>query len=150
MTTLDDLLALLPDNTSGDISAADLRTIVTELYNDANTRSESYAYDFTTDVTPATGKVATDQGWQMSVTTLLLNETTGDGMVFPIVLLDRLAVEDRARLILAMPGSSMTMTVTGQSVDQGTYRSIPVTPTKLVGVAPANNALMTLALVVLP
>jgi hypothetical protein len=34
--TLDDLLALLPDNVTGDISPADLRTIVTELYNDAN------------------------------------------------------------------------------------------------------------------
>ena len=34
--TLDDLLALLPDNTTGAISAADMRTIVTELYNDAN------------------------------------------------------------------------------------------------------------------
>jgi|SRR5262245_11597715 len=31
--TLDDLLALLPDNTVGDISAADMRTIVTELWN---------------------------------------------------------------------------------------------------------------------
>lgn len=30
--TLDELLALLPDNESGDITAADLRTIVTELY----------------------------------------------------------------------------------------------------------------------
>jgi hypothetical protein len=29
-------LALLPDNTSGDISPADMRVIVTELYNDAN------------------------------------------------------------------------------------------------------------------
>ena len=34
--TLDDLLALLPDNTTGAISPADMRTIVTELYNDAN------------------------------------------------------------------------------------------------------------------
>jgi hypothetical protein len=33
---LADLLALLPDNSSGEISPADLRTIVTELYNDAN------------------------------------------------------------------------------------------------------------------
>ena len=33
MTTLDDLLALLPDNTTGDIDAVDLRTIVTELWN---------------------------------------------------------------------------------------------------------------------
>jgi len=36
MASLDDLLALLPDNTTGDISPADMRTIVTELYNDAN------------------------------------------------------------------------------------------------------------------
>jgi hypothetical protein len=33
---LDDLLALLPDNTTGEISPADMRTIVTSLYNDAN------------------------------------------------------------------------------------------------------------------
>jgi hypothetical protein len=33
---LDQLLALLPDNTTGAITPADLRTIVTELYNDAN------------------------------------------------------------------------------------------------------------------
>lgn len=33
--TLDDLLALLPDNTSGAIDAADLRTVVTELWNKA-------------------------------------------------------------------------------------------------------------------
>jgi hypothetical protein len=33
---LDDLLALLPDNSTGAISPADMRTIVTELYNDAN------------------------------------------------------------------------------------------------------------------
>lgn len=33
--TLPELLALLPDNTVGDIGADDLRTIITELYNDA-------------------------------------------------------------------------------------------------------------------
>jgi hypothetical protein len=33
MTLLDDMLALLPDNTSGDIGADDFRTIVTDLYN---------------------------------------------------------------------------------------------------------------------
>lgn len=33
MTVLDDLLALLPDNTAGEISAADMREIVTELWN---------------------------------------------------------------------------------------------------------------------
>lgn len=32
MTTLDELLALLPDNTSGEISAADLRTVTSELW----------------------------------------------------------------------------------------------------------------------
>jgi hypothetical protein len=31
--TLDELLALLPDNTTGEIAAADMRTIVTELWN---------------------------------------------------------------------------------------------------------------------
>jgi hypothetical protein len=32
MATLNDLLALLPDNTSGDISAADMRSIVTDIW----------------------------------------------------------------------------------------------------------------------
>lgn len=31
--TLEELLALLPDNGTGEISAADMRTIVTELYS---------------------------------------------------------------------------------------------------------------------
>jgi hypothetical protein len=35
-TTLADLLALLPDNTTGDITPADMRTIVTELWNDSH------------------------------------------------------------------------------------------------------------------
>jgi hypothetical protein len=35
-TTLADLLALLPDNTSGEITPADMRTIVTELWNDSH------------------------------------------------------------------------------------------------------------------
>ena len=38
--TLDELLALLPDNTTGAIDAVDLRTIVTELFN-ANGDSQS-------------------------------------------------------------------------------------------------------------
>lgn len=33
MTTLDDLLALLPDNSTGDIAPENLRTITTELWN---------------------------------------------------------------------------------------------------------------------
>jgi hypothetical protein len=33
---LNDMLALLPDNTTGAITPADMRAIVTELYNDAN------------------------------------------------------------------------------------------------------------------
>ena len=34
--TLDELLALLPDNDTGEISAADMRTIVTDLFNSAH------------------------------------------------------------------------------------------------------------------
>lgn len=37
MTTLDDLLALLPDNDTGEIDAADLRTIVTAIWGEAAT-----------------------------------------------------------------------------------------------------------------
>jgi hypothetical protein len=37
MATLDELLALLPDNTTGEIAPVDLRTIVTELWAQATT-----------------------------------------------------------------------------------------------------------------
>lgn len=47
MTLLDDMLALLPDNTSGDISAADMRTIVTDLFNETETKAPIASPTFT-------------------------------------------------------------------------------------------------------
>jgi hypothetical protein len=54
--TLDDLLALLPDNTTGQISPADMRTIVTELYNDANP-------SFANVVNQGPASLAVNAGW---------------------------------------------------------------------------------------
>jgi hypothetical protein len=54
--TLDDLLALLPDNTTGQISPADMRTIVTELYNDANPTVANV-------VNPGPANLVVNAGW---------------------------------------------------------------------------------------
>jgi hypothetical protein len=47
VTLLDDMLALLPDNTSGEISADDMRVIVTDLYNEVILKSPIASPTFT-------------------------------------------------------------------------------------------------------
>lgn len=55
MATLDELLALLPDNDTGEIDAVDLRTIVTALWDRAGTTvGGTWKYSPDTDGTPQT------------------------------------------------------------------------------------------------
>ena len=56
MTTLDDLLAMLPDNDTGAIDAADLRAIVTALWdNDADLNTRVTALEEQADLATETG-----------------------------------------------------------------------------------------------
>jgi hypothetical protein len=136
--TLNELLALLPDNTTGEISAADLRTIVTELYNLAATVGQVYSYSWVTnDPTPAAGKITMDQPWQMIASKMIISETTEDGEIVTFSLVDNTAA---GQLWLSgAAGGKLRANVTGPSVDLGTYREIPITVTSISGAIPANN-----------
>jgi len=144
MMTLDELLALLPDNTSGEISPADLRAVVTDLYDAAHVGKSQYAYDWSTDLTPGNGKLSTDQGWTDTATVLHLAELSGDDMAFGFVLIDRGQAEG---VLLSAPGRSLNAAVTGPSVDQGTYRDVPIQVREVAGAEPGNGDLVTVTVV---
>ena len=138
--TLDEMLALLADNTTGDISAADLRDIVTGLYDKASKLISSHPYRWATGV-PATGKLSLDQGWSMASTVLSMSETTDDGVTIGFGVLDQAASAD---VVIGTDTQRLDANVTGPSVDQGTYRDIPIQVTAVSGAAPTNNAAVTL------
>jgi hypothetical protein len=135
--TLDEMLALLDDNTTGDITAGDLRDIVTGLYELASTVGQVFSYQWTTAATPNTGKVTMDLPWAPNASTLLISETTDSGEVLTFSMLDD---SPNSELRLSSGSSKLSATVTGPSVDMGTYREVPISVTEVVGVAPAANA----------
>lgn len=67
--TLEQMLALLADNTSGDIGPDDLRAIVTDLYNAANKINVQQYYTYDSGVPDNGGKCGLD-AWSLSATTL--------------------------------------------------------------------------------
>jgi len=146
--TLEELLALIPDNEDGQIEADDLQTIVTELYNRAgNSMGDSWAYKWTTATTPPSGRVRADTSWDMTATKLWVSETADDG-VSPTFNL----VGDNhslARIWVATSGGTkLVANVTGPAVDLGTYRELPIEVVEVVGPAPANNDPVTVTAVV--
>jgi len=144
---LDEMLALLPDNDTGEIGADDLRTIVTELYIAAHTIFQTYAFNWSTDPTPPTGKIAMNAGWSTDSVLVHVNETTANGVNTPFGFADEL---NSVQFTLGgQNGVRMNGHVTGVSVDQGAYRDVPVTIESITG-TPSNNQLLTLALVVVP
>jgi hypothetical protein len=147
--TLDELLALLPDNTSGEITAADLRTIVTELYNAAHTLAQRVAYGWSaTDSSPPTGKIYLAGGWTSAGGTAAISEIGNDGTPFAFNAVD---AGNLVRLILTGPANqTMRIDLTGPSVDQGNYREVSYVVIQVVGSAPANNDLMAVDVVLLP
>lgn len=129
------MLALLPDNTTGDISAADLRAIVTDLYTIASTVGASYPFEWVNNPAPASGKVSVTGGWSTAATAVVLSETTADGAPLSFDVVD-FATEGRV-FLNAVGGSRLSADQTGPSVDNGTYRSIPIANAVLTGAAPA-------------
>ena len=143
--TLDDLLALLPDNSTGEIDAADLRAIVTELWNVANSQALVLVYEYVTSTAPALGKV--NIAWTTSATTLAVSEQTSDGGALPVAVIDG---TDQNTFVLANGDRSAMVrgTITGNSTDQGSYRTFAVTVTEVVGTQPGANTVMNLSVFV--
>jgi len=135
--TLEEMLALLPDNTTGAIDAADLRAIVIELYNDANTFAQVFGYLWqSSGLNPPAGKVGVTPVWSLTSDTLRISETTDDGHNLVFTLLDT----SSARVILAGAGGGVLRAdITGVSTDQGSYREIPITVTAVDGIVPING-----------
>jgi hypothetical protein len=146
--TLDELLALIPDNDEGQIDADDLQTIVTELFNRAgNTMGQAFAYKWTTTATPPSGRIRTDTPWDMSATKLWVSEIADDGASPTFNILgDANAL---ARIWVATTnGTKLVADVTGPAIDLGTYREIPIAVIEVIGPAPANNDPVTVTAVV--
>jgi hypothetical protein len=143
--TLDQMLALLPDNNTGQIKAADLRSIVTDMWTVANTQALIFNYQYNTATAPQNGK--TNIAWTLAAFVLAVSKQTGDGGQLPVAVINdtannvfTLSSGDRSHLIRG--------TITGLSVDQGSYVTFPVTVSEVVGTQPANNTSMNLSVFV--
>src|SRR5262245_21878532 len=143
--TLDELLALLPDNTTGEISPADMRTIVTDLFNAAHTLGDSYAYRWSSSPgAQSAGHVSMDQPWLTFATKIQASETTDDGLAPGFATVDN-AIDGKFWISNAS-GSKIEGNILGPSVDMGTWREIPVQIVSIIGPAPANNSQVTVTL----
>ena len=139
MTTLDDLLVLLPDNDTGAIRAADLRTIVTALWNRV-TAILARPYSITNSSGPANGKLYVVGAWG-GPSALEIHDNASDSAATPWDVIDTGAL---LRLDRNDGQGSLRLTATGPPQDFGTYQSVPVAVRQTSGTAPANGALVTL------
>jgi len=88
VTSLDDLLDLLPDNQEGGITAADLRTVVTALWNHAWVVTDyPFAYGWE-EATVSWGQIFVPD-WSEAGTTVVLSNTTRTGVATPYGLLGK-------------------------------------------------------------
>ena len=140
--TLDELLALLPDNDTGDIGADDLRTVVTELYQAAHTHLILEPYQYTNSATPAAGKI--NIIWDMTATSLNVAEAASSGTQLPFEVIDSNQT-NRFNLSNADDTLLIRGTITDVCVDNGTYRTWPVTLDEVRGSTPGNNLTLTFA-----
>jgi hypothetical protein len=140
--TLNQILALLPDNTTGQISAADLRSIITEIFNAAYTFTNQYSYQYTPQSGPASGKINLNS-WDMSASVMAVSKTSNSGLSFPSVLVDSDPSYGTTKISNANKSSVMLVNMTGPSTDGGTYLTYPVTVLSVVGPIPATNAQLT-------
>jgi len=88
MTTLDNLLALLPDNNNGAIGADDLRSIVTSLWDRVSVGAVTgkWAYSNTVGGIPAAGTFTTDNADPTLATSFRFARVDEEGTDFTTVL----------------------------------------------------------------
>jgi len=141
--TLDEMLALLPDNDEGEIGAGDMRQIVTDLYTMATSFGQVFSYRWSVLAgTPSTGEVTTD-AWSMAASELKINETTSGSQSLSFGVFDD--AESASVWLVNATGSRMRARVDGPSVDHGSWRSVPITALEVRGAAPANNSKVNVA-----
>lgn len=138
------LLALLPDNTEGAIGADDVRAAVTELYRLATQVNQVYSYKWVASVTPTAGEVHTP-AWNLTPTKIYISETTNEAQTLSFVTMDASTTEI---WLSTVDGAKFRATVTGPTVDSGTFREVPITVDSASGTPPSagEQVLVTLRL----
>lgn len=144
--TLDEMLALLPDNDAGDISAADMRAVVTALHELAASFAQVFAFQWTFGApAPATnGEAVVGPAWGLTADTLYLSETALDGHQLTFGVIDLATTV--SVWVVNEAGSRMVATVTGPSVDLGDSRTIPIAVDSVTGAVPEEGTPVTVAL----
>lgn len=144
--TLDEMLALLPDNDTGQISAADMRAIVTDLHALSSSFAQvfSYQWEFGPPAAPGTGEAVVGPAWGLTADTLYLSMTALDGHELSFGVID-VAAEVNVWVVNAT-GSRLVATVTGPSVDLGDYRTLPIAVGSVTGPIPDDGTPVTVAL----
>lgn len=143
--TLDEMLALLPDNDAGDISAADMRAVVTGLHELAGSFAQVFAYQWVfPPALPTSGEADVGPTWDLSADTLHLSETAMDGHQLTFGVID--LATNVSVWVVNEAGSRMVATVTGPSVDLGESRTIPIAVDSVTGAVPEEGTPVTVAL----
>lgn len=109
-----------------------------------NSYAQVFSYLYQTAVTPATGKVYVN-AWSMSAASIQINETSNEGSILSFALLDN-ATTKEIRILAS--GKTFRASITGPSVDNGVYRTIPITPLQVVGTIPGDTAPVSVAVIV--
>lgn len=137
MSTLEELLAFLPDNTNGDISAEDMRQVVTALWTETTKVRSPFSYQWdANDLTPNAGHFTLDQGWSLASAVLIINKTTDDGQTLPA----STTVNLFGASVVALGVGSVRLegVVVDAAVDAGTRYEVPFTVRSVAG-APSDN-----------
>lgn len=146
--TLQELLDLLPDNTSGEIDAVDLRTIVTELWNrDVIYRSASWQYSNL--ALPPTGSQVRANNASLALATVVEFRKIDNDSNDQTNTLTRLKDGDRLRLSdFDNAAVYARFKVTGPTVATTDTVQVPVSYLDGAGVIPNAKAEAEFALVV--
>jgi hypothetical protein len=101
--TLDEMLALLADNTTGDITPADLRSIVTDLYNSSHPPYENV-------VNQGPANLVANAAWTPVPGTAPFSFTLPDATVIEFVVslkVDTLGANNQVQLALDLSGATI-------------------------------------------
>jgi len=145
--SLDQLLALLPDNSGGDIGADDLRTIVTELWNrPRNVVQGRWQYNETPSATPTGNQFTLDTTDLEAVSWVRFRyediaSTDFSGLLRRLDAGDYLYIQDQNEA-----NAFLICVVDGPATDSGSYIEVPVTTTDSGALAMTNAAFVGIGL----
>lgn len=141
---LDEMLARLPDNTTGEIGADDLRAIVSGLYEFA-AAALVVGYKWNKADTPGAQQAAVTPDWALGPSSLMLakeaaSATTPSWDHIAEALLPGHYLRVRQN---GTPATHFVAQITGARTDAGDWFAVPVDIVEIDGVEPVNGTDMT-------